>query len=268
SNTLTGSTGSAINANGGVNRNGGGGDTSWEFNTRATGTPWFESKTKFLHIGTSGSYININNNYYGNGVFSNGGVIFANGLGNVDRSAILNTGNLTFTPVLPGAKGPSAQASSLTRFGAESALVYGPFSAQAEYIQTNVSGKGYGNSTMEGAYGYLTYFLTGESRNFKVKTASWDRIKPNHNFDLKGGWGAWELAAGYDYLNLNTQGINGGKASTVKFGLNWYPNSHLRVMADYIHVLDINTYNAATALGKAWNNASLDMIETRVQVDW
>ena len=268
SNNITNSTGSAVNVNGGVNRNGGGGDTGYEFNTRLSGTPWFASKTKFLHTGFSGSYININNNYTQNGTYNNGGVIFANGVGaNVDRSAILNTNNLTFTPTAPG-KGPSAQASSLSRFGVESAVVYGPFSAQAEYIVMNVYGKGYSGSSMDGAYGYMTYFLTGESRNFKVKTASWDRIKPNRNFDLKGGWGAWEVAAGYDYMNLNSTGINGGKASTVKFGLNWYPHSHLRVMADYVHVLDINTTKAATAFGRAWNGASLDMIETRVQVDW
>ena len=276
-------TGSACGANGGVNRSGGCGDTSWEFNTRVSGTPWFGSKTKFLHVGSSGSYININNNYNGNGTYSNGGVYFANGLGgNVDRTAILNTGNLTNGN--NGAKN-SHQANVLTRFGGESALVYGPFSAQGEYLMTTVSGNGYKNASLDGYYGYMTYFLTGESRNYKSKTGAWDRLKPNRNFDMKGGWGAWEVATGYDYMNLNSPsgtngstGINGGTASTVKFGLNWYPHSHLRVMTNYIHALNINTSGAATSTGtsaptssasqKSWNNASLDMIETRVQVDW
>jgi phosphate-selective porin OprO/OprP len=269
SNNIPDSTGSAVNVNGGVNRNGGGGDTSYEFNTRLAGTPWFESKTKFLHTGFSGSYININNNYKQNGTYNNGGVIIASALGaNVDRSGILNTANLTHTTALAPGLRKEQQASSLSRFGVESALVYGPFSAQAEYIVMNVYGKGYSGSSIDGAYGYMTYFLTGESRNYKTNTAAWDRIKPNHNFDLKGGWGAWELAAGYDYLNLNSTGIQGGKASNIRFGLNWYPHSHLRVNADYVHVLNVNTANAATAFGRAWNDASLDMIETRVQVDW
>ena len=264
-NALTANTGSAINPNGGVNRNGGGGDTSWEVNTRVAGTPWMESKTKFLHVGTSGSYININNNYLGTGAYSNGGIIFANGIGaNVDRSSILNTGNLT-----SGARSTGPQANHLTRFGAESALVYGPFSAQAEYLQTDISGNGYNqNESLNGYYGYATYFLTGESRNYRAKTASWDRLKPNSNFDLKGGWGAWELAAGYDYMNLNSGVINGGRASTFKSGINWYPNSHVRVMADWVHALDISTATAATPTGRAFNGASLDMIETRVQLDW
>ena len=268
-------TGSAINVNGGVNRNGGGGDTSWEVNTRAAGTPWFESKTKFLHTGVSGSYIHLNNNYTATGAYSNGGVIFANGIGaNVDRTGMLTTGNLT-----AGNKGAAGATTAeyLTRFGAESALVYGPFSAQAEYIRTNVAGSGFKkNESLDGYYGYATYFLTGESRNYSSKTGSWGRIKPNHNFDLKGGLGAWEAAVGYDYMNLNSGVINGGQASTIKGGLNWYLNSHTRFMANYVHLLDLNVNTASLPAGslpangttKVWNNGDLDMIETRIQLDW
>ena len=260
------------------NRGSGSGDTSWEVNGRATGLPWMESKTKFLHVGASGSYISLNNNYTSDGSFNNGGITFANSLGaNVDRTALLTTGALT-----NGSKNTAGtfSADRVIRGGLESALVYGPFSAQAEYIQANVSGKGYkaDSQSLDGYYGYMTYFLTGESRNYKSKTGAWDRIKPSHNFDLKGGLGAWELAAGYDYMNLNTQVIHGGRAATAKFGVNWYPNSHVRVMANLVHVLDINTGtlgapNVATTattngLAKAWNNADLDMIETRVQLDW
>jgi len=277
-NSLTASTGSAINTNGGVNRNGGGGDTSWEVNTRLTGVPWMASKTKFLHVGASGSFININNNYTSNGTYSNGGLIYANGLGgNVDRSNILNTGNLTSTGNENNAA--ARQANNVTRFGGESAVVYGPFSAQAEYIQTNVSGKGYDNAVLQGAYGYVTYFLTGESRNYKAKTAAWDRLKPNRNFDMKGGLGAWELVAGYDWMDLNSGGVLGGSANVAKGGFNWFPHSHLRVSANYLHPMNIQTANQqqykqggtpalTTTQGQAFNGASLDMFETRVQVDW
>ena len=283
-------TGSAIGVNGGVNRSGGGGDTSWEANARLTGLPWMESKTKFLHVGASGSYININNNYKADGSFSNGGVVFANGIGtNVDRTGILSTANLTCTTAVTtttkAAAGTAAavnnvsastcpsgfgtrEADYLTRFGAESALVYGPFSAQGEYIRTDVSGKGYANETLDGYYGYATYFLTGESRAYKGSTGAWDRIKPNRNFDLKGGLGAWELKGGYDYIDLNDGVIKGGQVSTAKFGINWYPNQHVRVMADYLHALDINTNVAGSTAAKAFNNADLDVIETRVQLDW
>jgi phosphate-selective porin OprO/OprP len=269
--SAAGSAGGAVlgttNTNGGVNRSGGTGDTSWEANARVSGTPWMADKTKFLHVGTSGSYMSINNQYLNNGDFSNGGISFAaNPNTNVDRSSILNTSGLT-----SGSRtsATARQADHLTRFGAESALVYGPFSTQVEYIQTDVSGKGYTkDESLNGYYGYMTYFLTGESRNYKSKTGAWDRIKPSHNFDMKGGWGAWEVAGGYDYINLNSGVIKGGRASTAKFGINWYPNSHVRVMGNYIHVLDINTLGVSSTRSQGFNNAGLDMIETRIQLDW
>lgn len=260
-----GASNSSVNSNGGSNRNGGSGDTDWEANIRASGTPWMASKTQFLHVGASGSYLNLNNNYKSDNSFSNGGMSFANGIGgNVDRSNILNTGQLTTNKGIAGAR----EANHLTRFGAESALVYGPFSAQGEYIQTDISGTGYNNESLNGYYGYVSYFLTGESRAYKSTTGAWDRLKPTRNFDMKGGWGAWEIATGYDAIDLNDGVIQGGRASTAKFGINWYPNPHVRVMTNYIHALDINTGTVANATSKAFNNADLDMIESRIQLDW
>jgi len=259
--TYIDSTGAVVNPNGGSNRSNGSGDTNWEINLRASGMPWMESKTKFLHVGTSGSYVDVNNNYQAGGAFNNGGISFAsNPDTNVDRTNTLNTGNLSSS-----SKG--LEADHFWRFGAETALVYGPFSAQAEYIQANINGKGYNGNTLNGGYVYMTYFLTGESRAYKAKTGAWDRLKPNRNFDMKGGWGAWELATGYDAIDLNSGAINGGKQSTYKFGVNWYPNSHVRVMANYVHLLNIDTTGVSGRPG-AFNNADLDIIETRVQLDY
>ena len=98
-----GASNSSTNTNGNANRNNGSGDTNWEVNARVSGMPWMESKTKFLHVGTSGSYINVNNNYLANGTFNNGGISFAHGLNNnVDRTTILNTGNLTSGSIRSG----------------------------------------------------------------------------------------------------------------------------------------------------------------------
>lgn len=257
------SSASSINTNGGSNRNNGSGDTGWEVNGRVSGMPWMEDKNKFLHIGASGSYVDVNNNFAtkpdDNGVnqpVNFGGFSFVSALNNnVDRTNILNTGNLT------KADG-SRIVDHFTRFGAETAFVYGPWSAQAEYIQTNISGHGYNGNTLDGYYGYVSYFLTGESRAYKSKTGAWDRIKPMRNFDMKGGWGAWEVAAGYDYIDLNDDVIKGGRASTAKFGLNWYPNSHFRLMGNFIHVLDLNSGQ------RGFNNADLDLFEMRGQVDF
>jgi phosphate-selective porin OprO/OprP len=245
------------------------GDTQWELNGRVAGTPWMESPTKLLHLGAWGSYTSVNNNLNGNGsVGSSGGVAFNSALGsNMDRTAILNTGNLTNVGTTSN---PAHIATAYNRAGAETAVVYGPFSAQAEFLQTNVSGNGYSNNAMTGYYGYMTYFLTGESRNYLTRTGAFDRVKPNHNFDMKGGWGAWELLAGYDQLNLRSGNkINGGEADLGKLGVNWYFNPRVRLMTNYVHVFNINTTGVTNnATSPAWNNGKLDMIESRVQIDW
>ncbi len=274
---------SSTNTNGNANRNNGSGDSGWGLTGRVTALPWFEDKTKFLHVGASGSERYINNNFLSNGSFctpgaspgvaatcGTGGITFAaNPDTNVDRTLILNTGNLTNNTRI---------ADRVTRFGGETAVVYGPFSAQAEYIQADISGKGYSNESLNGYYGYVSYFLTGESRSYKTSTGAWDRIKPNQNFSTRGGLGAWEVATGYDYIDLNSGVIHGGQAATGKIALNWYPNSHVRLMANFIHVLDMNTSavsgakdgvaDTATGRSRAFNNSNMDIVELRGQVDF
>ena len=39
-------------------------------------------------------------------------------------------------------------------------------------------------------------------------------------------------------------------------------------MTNYVHALDISTANVVNTTSKAFNKADLDMIETRVQLDW
>jgi phosphate-selective porin OprO/OprP len=265
---------SSTNSNGNNSRSGGMGDIAWDLTGRVFGRPWMEDKTQFLHIGASGSYRSLNNNYSPNGtlISPTTPVSFTSTTnGNVDRTGILNTGALTTGNL--GAAG-ARTADHFSRFGAEAALVYGPFSAQAEYIRTDIGGTGYKNTSFDGYYGYVSYFLTGESRNYKSKTGAWDRLKPAQNFSFNnGGWGAWELAAGYDYLDLNSGNgstggaINGGRAQTAKVAVNWYPNSHVRFMANFVHVLDISTANM-TGRSLAFNSANPDILEFRTQVDW
>ncbi len=245
-----------------VNSQSGAGNTSWELNGRVAGTPWMASPTQLLHVGGWGSYTSVNNNMKGDGSLANGGVAFGTQMGNMDRTSILNTGNLSASA--------TQLATAYNRFGAETAVVLGPFSAQAEYLQTNVSGNGYSNNSMGGYYGYVTYFVTGESRNYVTKTGAFDRVKPKHNFDMKGGMGAWELLAGFDELNLKSgDKINGGSAELGKLGINWYFNPRVRLNTNYVHAFNINTTGmSGTGTPAAFNNAKLDMIESRIQLDW
>ena len=51
------------------------------------------------------------------------------------------------------------------------------------------------------------------------------------------GWGAWEIAARYSYIDLNDgAGLNriqGGILNGFSLALNWYANTNLNVMCDW-----------------------------------
>ncbi|MGH8548313.1 MAG: porin, partial [Methylococcales bacterium] len=76
----------------------------------------------------------------------------------------MNTGNLT-----SGMRGTPGfrEASSVAMFGAELAGAFGPFHAEAEYMQAHISGHGYTNdNVLQGYYLQGGWFLTGETRPY------------------------------------------------------------------------------------------------------
>ncbi len=120
--------------------------------------------------------------------------------------------------------------------GAEAALVYGSFSAQGEYNQSFVSIPGAADANVGGFYTFASYFLTGESRPYKRSRGHFDRVRPLHNLAFDGsGLGAWEIAARFSWLDLNSVGVRGGQMADVTAGINWYLNPNVRVMFNYVH---------------------------------
>jgi len=49
-----------------------------------------------------------------------------------------------------------------------------------------------------------------------------------------GGRGAYEVAARYSYLDLDSGTIAGGKLHDLTLGLNWYANRNMRMMFNYV----------------------------------
>lgn len=131
--------------------------------------------------------------------------------------------------------------------GLELAYVTGPFSIQGEAATTWVD-RDSGSDDLYGLWGgYISpsYFLTGESRAKSYKGGKFNRIKVNNPIH-KGGWGAWELAGRFDYIDLNSndsrQGDNarGGEQYSGIFGVNWYLNNYMRMMANYAYTRVFN----------------------------
>lgn len=123
----------------------------------------------------------------------------------------------------------------------EVAGMYGPFSFQSEFAKSTVSRKGDSDVNFNAMYAQIGYTLTGESRTYRGSDGEFKRLVPKNNFDLKkGGWGAWELAARYDQVDLEDKNVTGGEQKRITLGLNWYLNEDLRVMADYSRAYDLD----------------------------
>lgn len=129
---------------------------------------------------------------------------------------------------------------SVTWIGLESALVVDSFSLQAEYLNTGLArGSGLPDPRFEGWYAYASWFPTGESRSYDARDGEFGRISPRRPLGA-GGAGAFELGLRFSRLDLSDEDIAGGREDNLTFGLNWYPASNVRFMANYIRVLDVD----------------------------
>ena len=138
----------------------------------------------------------------------------------------------------------------------EAAWVKGPFSLQTEYLQAFVHSNldSIGNYKMNSFYGQVSYFITGERRNYKNPNSGFDRTKPEKNLG-KDGCGAWEVAARYSRVDLNTNNVEGGEMQSVTVGLNWYLNPVSRIMLNY-------------TLAKLKSIGNTHILATRFQIDF
>jgi len=139
--------------------------------------------------------------------------------------------------------GELADVDDISSMCAEAALVYGPLSFQAEYVPFWLDRTENIDAFFHGGYAYVSYFLTGENRRYDRTRGVFTRVKPFENFfrvrdcdgEVHTGIGAWEVAYRYSYMDLNSNGINGGRAGNHTFGLNWYLNPYTEIMFNYVH---------------------------------
>ena len=115
-------------------------------------------------------------------------------------------------------------------FGLEAAAVFGPLSAQAEYITAEYEDAAADGDDYEvdGFYLLGSFFVTGESRPYSAKKGAFGKIKP------KSKSGAIELFARYTDISLEDGGA-GDDGEEFTLGANWYANKNVRVSANYIH---------------------------------
>ncbi len=130
-------------------------------------------------------------------------------------------------------------AKAVNQYGLEAAYINGPFSVQGEFLSATALTAA--ESTLQNDsynfnayYGYISWFITGEHRNYKLSSGAFDRVKPKNNFGSEGGSGAFEVGVRYSLIDLEDTDIAGGTMSDITLGLNWYLNPATRFMFNYL----------------------------------
>jgi phosphate-selective porin OprO/OprP len=148
--------------------------------------------------------------------------------------------------------------------GTEAAVITGPLSLQAEYLRAFANrNKGRNDVEFDGWYVMGSWFLTGESRNYDRKSGSFGRINPKRRFDFDGGLGAWELATRYSAIDLNQANVRGGHEQNVTVGLNWYVDTNVKLMGNYVFVS-----TDGKGLGRRHLPENPEIFEMRAQVEF
>jgi phosphate-selective porin OprO/OprP len=219
---------------------------NYAFVGRVTGLAWYEDEgCRYLHLGGGYNWVAPQNNPSFNsttGVSSFGTIpeyfIGQNTVVTTGTAGVAQpTSSIDGTPRFANTRNFAVEHYNLG--GGELLWVEGPLSVQTEGMlltatRTNGLGANFG-----GFYTTVGYFLTGEHRPYIKKSGAIDRIKVLNNFiksstDECWGLGAWELAARYSYIDLNSRDIQGGRLADFTAGLNWYLNSYAKVQFNYI----------------------------------
>jgi len=153
--------------------------------------------------------------------------------------------------------------SGLSVYGVEFGARHRALSVQAEYFWFDLQrgDSGLPDPNFDGWYVQGAWTLTGEPRRYMPATGGFETPRVVNPFDLDGrSWGVWELAARWSDLDLNylagaegtapvAGAIRGGRQQILSLGVNWYPNSNVRFLADYQRVEVDRLSPGGTAFG-------------------
>lgn len=207
------------------------------FTSRTTWLPYFDELSGgryFFEIGGSYSYRDPDNR-------------FLTGPGGAEEAIVryqgrpednLNEDGVGSVPSFVSVSVPDAIDVQL--YGLEASWNLGALNLQTEYIGSWVDRRAAPSTYFHGAYVQASYFLTGESRQWDRKLATFTRaqvFEPFFRVDTDRGIctsrGAWEVAIRWNYLDLSDRDLQGGYVDATTFGLNWYLNSYMRLMFNY-----------------------------------
>ncbi len=154
-----------------------------------------------------------------------------------------------------------------TFVGIEAAIQKGAFYAASEWsrLDTSIVEGSTEDATFNGGYAEAGWFITGEHKGLSLSKGTWTKTRvkdPLH----KGGPGAIQLAARFDYLDLTDGDVFGGEYKSYTAGINWFLNDYVRVTANYSHSVVKEAFDVDRNGADGEN--SVDSLVLRFQTDW
>ncbi|MGB5077695.1 MAG: porin [Sphingorhabdus sp.] len=156
---------------------------------------------------------------------------------------------------------PALQVEKEQKYGLELAAVSGRFHVASEVHWLSASRPGFDDPTFFGGYGEIGVFLTKDSRPLKAGT--FGGIKPGKPLG-SGGAGAVQVNVRYDYLDLNSAGVIGGKQDGYMASLIWTPIENLRLLVSYARL----DYSQAAIAVSGNRDYSVDVVGVRGQISF
>lgn len=193
-------------------------NSGWGLTGRGVWRPWVDlAASQVLHVG-------INTRYREPG---DGELDFqANGQEAVLRDALVDTG-------------PMFGVQHYQTVAGEFYYTDGPLSLLSEARLAHVARQsGLSDPTFWGGAAQVTYFLTGEQREYQLIGSTFGRVAPKESV-WDGGIGAWEVGLRFDTVDLQDQDVRGGRLYSGTVGLSWWPISRLRLMANYVYNIPV-----------------------------
>ncbi len=150
------------------------------------------------------------------------------------------------------------------RINMELANVSGPFSFQGEFTHYSADSDTEGGLDFWGHYMYVSYFLTGEHREYNRSFGIFSGVHPKQNFNFREKkWGAWELGIRHSFLDLKDEGIKGGKERNLTLGLNWYLRPKMRMMFNFVRAKVEDRNNSRVV-----DDGSANIFQIRFQISF
>ncbi len=200
-------------------------------NARLTGNPWYDESSGgrgYFHWAVAGMFARPDGD-------APAGSANANEARFRTRAEVRSNERWLNTDRIAGAE-------SYEIFGLEGLLNVGPIQVVSEYQYNWLQRDAGTDLHFHGAYVYLSYFLTGEHIPYDRTKSAIGVVKPFENFFLVNrcrsgqgcGWGAWQVAIRYSYLDLTDQDVLGGVGSNVTLALNWHWTQTSKLQINYV----------------------------------